>query len=102
MLKVRRLKRMGPLDENGVDIKIGSLFCQMNQLSVGPNKEQVWLESARWLKFVEVVEASGRWSKPHVATLSNLGLIQLRRLLADGVLMLDCHEKTFEDLIGTI
>jgi hypothetical protein len=74
----------------------------MNHLNIDRNKELAWKEAARWLKFVEVVEASGRWSKPCVATISNLGLVQLRQLITDGVLLMDCQERTLDSFIGTI
>lgn len=74
----------------------------MNHLNIDRNKELAWKEAARWLKFVEVVEASGRWSKPYVATISNLGLVQLRQLITDGVLLMDCQERTLDSFIGTI
>ena len=36
-----------------------SLFCQMNELHLTPKNNLVWRETARWLKFVEVVEGNG-------------------------------------------
>jgi hypothetical protein len=36
-----------------------------------------------------VEEAGNRWSKPHVSTPSLQGWMQLRKLLRDGVIMLD-------------
>ena len=102
MLLVRKIKKFGELDENGVDQRIGSLFCQLSVLNKTKSNERVWIESARWLKFVEVVDASGRWSKPHVATIPSMGLIQLRRLIADGVLILNCQERTLQDLVGRL
>lgn len=48
-----------------------------------------WKEKARWIKFEEdVLDASDRWGRPHVASLSFHSLIELRRLLENGMLSL--------------
>lgn len=52
--------------------------------------EYEWKETARWVKFEEVVEEGGdRWSKPHVATLSLHSLFELRKGMLSGTVMLD-------------
>lgn len=61
------------------------LFCEMDELQ--SNYE--WKEAARWLKFEEDVENGGRWSKPHVATLSLHSLFELRSCLTNGAVLLD-------------
>ena len=46
-----------------------------------------WKEKARWVKFEEdVLDTSERWGRPHVASLSFHSLIELRRLLENGML----------------
>ena len=71
-----------PLDE---DHRPHQLFCEMDELQ--SNFE--WKEAARWLKFEEDVENGGRWSKPHVATLSLHSLFELRSCLTSGAVLLD-------------
>ena len=61
------------------------LFCELNVLY--ENIE--WKESARWLKFEEVVESGGRWSKPHVATLSLHSLFELRSAIQNAIVRLN-------------
>lgn len=70
-------------DENH---KPHQLFCEMDELQ--PNLKE-WKEAARWIKFEEDVENGGRWSKPHVATLSLHSLLELRNFLVNGVILLD-------------
>lgn len=60
------------------------LFCEMDELI-----SMEWKEAARWLKFEEDVENGGRWSKPHVATLSLHSLMELRSCLLNGAVLLD-------------
>lgn len=43
-----------------------------------------------WVRFEEIAEnVLGRWSKPHVATLMQSALIDLKILLQNGVILLD-------------
>ncbi len=44
----------------------------------------------RWVRFEEIAETVlGRWSKPHVATLMQTALIDLKGLLKDGIILLN-------------
>jgi len=43
-----------------------------------------------WVRFEEIAETVlGRWSKPHVATLMQTALLDLKNLLQNGVILLD-------------
>ncbi len=67
---------------------------------MNPENNWVWRESARWLKFLEVVEeGSGRWSKPHVATISVHTMIELRNLISNGTVLLNYESKNFKKTI---
>ncbi|CAG9857657.1 unnamed protein product [Phyllotreta striolata] len=53
-----------------------------------------WKQTARWIKYEEDVEEGvDRWGKPHVASLSFHSLLNLRRCLEEGVVILDMEEK---------
>jgi hypothetical protein len=65
------------------------LFCQLNEIHVTKAHTKVWKETARSLKFIELVEDSGRWSQPCVATLSHHSLVELRKFVLNGKVMLD-------------
>ncbi|XP_038073994.1 electroneutral sodium bicarbonate exchanger 1-like [Patiria miniata] len=62
-----------------------------------------WKETARWVKYEEDVDyGAGRWSKPHVATLSLHSLFELKRLLHGGTVLLDMDAEnmwTISDLV---
>jgi hypothetical protein len=59
-----------------------------------------WKEAARWLKFEEDVEGGGRWSKPHVATLSLHSLFELRSCLLNGATLLDFAGEDLPTIVG--
>lgn len=66
---------------------------QLDEL-IGSGEDREWKETARWIKYEEdVQEGSDRWGKPHVASLSFHSLLNLRRCLETGVVLLDLNEK---------
>lgn len=70
-----------------------SVFVQLDEL-YGEGEEREWKETARWIKYEEdVEEGADRWGRPHVASLSFHSLLNLRRCLETGVVLLDLEEK---------
>ncbi|XP_034254186.1 anion exchange protein 2 isoform X2 [Thrips palmi] len=68
------------------------VFVQLDELC-GEGEDREWKETARWIKYEEhVEEGADRWGRPHVASLSFHSLLNLRRCLETGVVMLDCEE----------
>nr|XP_056713766.1 anion exchange protein 2 [Euleptes europaea] len=77
------------------DRKPHEVFVELNELIVDKNQEMQWKETARWIKFEEdVEEETDRWGKPHVASLSFRSLLELRRTLSHGAVLLDLDQKT--------
>uniref|UniRef100_A0A8C9W6C0 Anion exchange protein n=1 Tax=Scleropages formosus TaxID=113540 RepID=A0A8C9W6C0_SCLFO len=71
------------------------VFVELNELIMDKNQEMQWRETARWIKFEEdVEEETERWGKPHVASLSFRSLLELRRTIAHGAVLLDLDQKT--------
>ncbi|KAM7121737.1 anion exchange protein 2 [Molossus nigricans] len=71
------------------------VFVELNELMLDKNQEPQWRETARWIKFEEdVEEETERWGKPHVASLSFRSLLELRRTLAHGAVLLDLDQQT--------
>lgn len=55
----------------------------------------------RWVKFEEVVEEGGkRWSKPHVASLSMHAILETRKMMMEGTLLLDLDVYSMGELTG--
>ncbi|XP_035792691.1 anion exchange protein 2-like isoform X9 [Anopheles albimanus] len=69
------------------------VFVQLDELT-GSGEEREWKETARWIKYEEdVEEGADRWGRPHVASLSFHSLLNLRRCLETGVVLMDLEEK---------
>lgn len=74
-------------------LTVSQIFVQLDELT-GIGEEREWKETARWIKYEEdVQEGSDRWGKPHVASLSFHSLLNLRRCLETGVVLMDLNEK---------
>ncbi|XP_043248807.1 band 3 anion transport protein isoform X1 [Colletes gigas] len=74
------------------------VFVQLDELQ-GLGEEREWRETARWIKYEEdVEEGADRWGRPHVASLSFHSLLNLRRCLETGVVLLDLEEKDLPGL----
>ncbi|XP_051989575.1 anion exchange protein 2-like isoform X2 [Xyrauchen texanus] len=71
------------------------VFVELNELLIDKNQEMQWRETARWIKFEEdVEEETDRWGKPHVASLSFRSLLELRKTISHGAVLLDLDQKT--------
>ncbi|KAI4880446.1 hypothetical protein NFI96_011281, partial [Prochilodus magdalenae] len=71
------------------------VFVELNELIVDKNQELQWRETARWIKFEEdVEEETDRWGKPHVASLSFRSLLELRKTISHGAVLLDLDQKS--------
>nr|XP_022905719.1 anion exchange protein 2 isoform X2 [Onthophagus taurus] len=71
-----------------------AIFVQLDELDENQDDSKEWKETARWIKYEEDVEEGvDRWGKPHVASLSFHSLLNLRRCLEDGLVILDMEEK---------
>ncbi|KAM4606059.1 anion exchange protein 2b [Polymixia lowei] len=71
------------------------VFVELNELTMDKNQEMQWKETARWIKFEEdVEEETDRWGKPHVASLSFRSLLELRKTISHGAVLLDLDQKS--------
>ncbi|XP_045910059.1 anion exchange protein 3 [Micropterus dolomieu] len=89
--------------KRAADKKIHELFVELNELIVEKDHEMQWKERARWIKFEEdVEEETERWGKPHVASLSFRSLLELRRTITHGAVLLDLEQKTLPGIIHLV
>ncbi|XP_062287314.1 anion exchange protein 3 [Scomber scombrus] len=81
--------------KRAADKKTHELFVELNELIVEKDHEMRWKERARWIKFEEdVEEETDRWGKPHVASLSFRSLLELRRTITQGAILLDLEQNS--------
>ncbi|XP_045907135.1 anion exchange protein 2a isoform X2 [Micropterus dolomieu] len=71
------------------------VFVELNELVIDRNQELQWRETARWIKFEEEVEEeTERWGRPHVPSLSFRSLLELRKTISHGAVLLDLRQRT--------
>ncbi|KAI8496604.1 Anion exchange protein 3 [Branchiostoma belcheri] len=79
------------------------VFVELDTLHAsgeGEQQELVWCESARWIKFEEdVQQGAERWGKPHVSSLSFHSLLELRKGLEQGSVLLDLNETELPNIM---
>ncbi|XP_056144839.1 anion exchange protein 3 [Lampris incognitus] len=81
--------------KRAADKKTHEVFVELNELIVEKDHEMRWKERARWIKFEEdVEEETDRWGKPHVASLSFRSLLELRRTITHGAILLDLEQNS--------
>ncbi|UJR30669.1 hypothetical protein I4U23_018193 [Adineta vaga] len=84
---------------------VPQLFCQLDVLRRSEEAEEYayWKEKARWVRFEEIAEnVLGRWSKPHVATLMQTALLDLKELLGTGTILLSVQPTDLSQISQTI
>ncbi|XP_074857749.1 anion exchange protein 3 [Carettochelys insculpta] len=87
---IKKKKKKKKLDRRPHEV-----FVELNELVVDKNQEMHWKETARWIKFEEDVEEdTARWGKPHIASLSFRSLLELRKTIAHGAVLLDLEQTT--------
>jgi solute carrier family 4 (anion exchanger) protein 1 len=84
--------------------EIPQLFCQLNLLQkIQVNEYLGWKEQARWIRFEEQAEeVAGRWSKPHVASIPQTAIEDLKNLMHDGIIELDSNLSNMRDISASI
>uniref|UniRef100_A0A8C2IW68 Anion exchange protein n=1 Tax=Cyprinus carpio TaxID=7962 RepID=A0A8C2IW68_CYPCA len=62
-----------------------------------------WQEMGRWVGFEETYDVeAGRWGPSHISYLTFKSLVQIRRTMNTGLMMLDREEKTLSSVIEKI
>uniref|UniRef100_A0A8C4TKA2 Anion exchange protein n=1 Tax=Erpetoichthys calabaricus TaxID=27687 RepID=A0A8C4TKA2_ERPCA len=71
-------------------------YVELHELTMDGRKEELyWQESARWLQHEEDFSVAGQhWGKQHVSYLTFTSLLELRRSMSNGVVLLDVAETS--------
>ncbi|XP_028282583.1 anion exchange protein 2a isoform X2 [Parambassis ranga] len=70
------------------------VFVELNELVIDRNQELQWRETARWMKSEEEEEETEHWGRPHISSLSFRSLLELRKTISHGVVLLDLKQRT--------
>lgn len=88
---------------SSVDHKSHDMFVELEELQYDPGNQLQWRETARWVKYEEnVVEEADKWGKPHVASLSFHALLELRKCIEHGTVLLDLDEEDLPSIAAAI
>ncbi|XP_077966486.1 band 3 anion transport protein-like isoform X3 [Styela clava] len=92
-------RRVGKLPETQIpmDRRPHEVFVELDELVSGE-----WKETARWIKFEEDVEESQQWGKPRVASLSFHSLLELRKTIEKGAVVLDLAHDNLTDIANAV
>lgn len=82
------------------------IFIELEELrssSFQKLEDLEWEETARWIKFEEDVEQeAGRWGRPHVSALAFHSLVELRKGLEKGLVLLDVDGDNFPAIVDKV
>lgn len=79
------------------------LFIELQELRLDANNEYKWQECARWIRFEEDYDFEiERWQAPRVGCLNFHSLLELRRGLQYGIVLLDLDEQKIEGIYEAI
>ncbi|XP_030066758.1 anion exchange protein 3 [Microcaecilia unicolor] len=91
----QKMVDLSSMKKKKADRRPHEVFVELNELIYSKNQELQWQETARWIKFEEDVEEdTSRWGKPHVASLSFRSLLELRKTITHGAVLLDLEQTT--------
>ncbi|XP_069733378.1 band 3 anion transport protein isoform X2 [Phaenicophaeus curvirostris] len=64
-------------------------YVELHELVMDRNKELLWMEAGHWLQLEEDFKEDGHWDQPHLSFLTYRSLLEIRRALAKGAVLLD-------------
>jgi len=76
---------------------------EQHQLISEKEDGKYWQQVSRWVKYEEGMEKAGdRWGKAHIPALNFHSLVNLRRLMEAGLILLDLDVPDMESLASAI
>ncbi|XP_076212708.1 band 3 anion transport protein isoform X2 [Aptenodytes patagonicus] len=64
-------------------------YVELHELVMDSTKELCWMEAGHWLQLEEDFKEAGHWGQPHLSFLTYRSLLEIRRALAKGAVLLD-------------
>ncbi|CAF0993071.1 unnamed protein product [Adineta ricciae] len=86
-----------------IDHTPNELFIELQELETDDHIEYYWNECARWIRYEEDFDVEMlRWQAPRVGCLNYHSLLELRRGLQYGIVLLDLDEQTLDGIYEAI
>ncbi|XP_042643397.1 band 3 anion transport protein isoform X6 [Tyto alba] len=64
-------------------------YVELHELVMDTTKELCWMEAGHWLKLEEDFQEARQWGQPHLSFLTYRSLLEIRRALPKGIMLLD-------------
>ncbi|MFT7799072.1 band 3 anion exchange protein-like isoform X1, partial [Arapaima gigas] len=78
-------------------------YVELNELQGDGTEEAHWQETGRWMGYEESYNfKTGTWTPAHISYLTFKSLIDLRRIILTGVILLDLEEDTLDGIIENV
>ncbi|CAF3766130.1 unnamed protein product [Rotaria socialis] len=84
---------------SSIDHTPNDLFIELQELRLDEDNDCYWHECARWIRYEEYFDVEmQRWQAPRISCLNFHSLLELRRGLQYGIVLLDLEEQTLEGI----
>ncbi|TRZ13738.1 hypothetical protein HGM15179_013347 [Zosterops borbonicus] len=74
-------------------------YVELHELVLDNAKDLCWMEAGHWLKLEEDFQESGDWSQPHLSFLTYHSLLEIRRALSKGAVLLNLEANSLPAIV---
>ncbi|XP_066192963.1 band 3 anion transport protein isoform X4 [Sylvia atricapilla] len=74
-------------------------YVELHELVLDNAKDLCWMEAGHWLKLEEDFQESGDWSQPHLSFLTYHSLLEIRRALSKGAILLNLEANSLPAIV---
>nr|XP_031362872.1 band 3 anion transport protein [Lonchura striata domestica] len=74
-------------------------YVELHELVLDNAKDLCWMEAGHWLKLEEDFQESGDWSQPHLSFLTYHSLLEIRRALNKGAVLLNVEANSLPAIV---
>ncbi|KAM4884258.1 band 3 anion transport protein isoform 3-T4 [Sylvia borin] len=74
-------------------------YVELHELVLDNAKDLCWMEAGHWLKLEEDFQESGDWSQPHLSFLTYHSLLEIRRALNKGAVLLNLEANSLPAIV---
>ncbi|KAM6993761.1 band 3 anion transport protein isoform 2-T2 [Passerculus sandwichensis] len=74
-------------------------YVELHELVLDNAKDLCWMEAGHWLRLEEDFQESGDWSQPHLSFLTYHSLLEIRRALSKGAILLNTEANSLPAVV---